>query len=162
MILNYITEEFCAEDANLICRQQQERGGRQVDKKYGVKLLNKDMKNNDQSKAKHGAELEKLKGKKIQKGGATGLRACQDKDTKQKTGNSLMKILHFVRNDKITASQKYKILVVAFFFSLNANTSQLYFPQDIHTNPLPILSEQGFLNFDRVRETPKGQQRHLL
>lgn len=74
------------------------------------------MKNNDQSKAKHGAVLENLKGKKIQKARATGLRARQDRDTKQKAGNSLMKILHFVRNDKITASQKYKILVVAFFF----------------------------------------------
>lgn len=76
------------------------------------------MKNNDQSKAKHGAVLENLEGKKIQKARATGLRACQDRDTKQKAGNSLLKILHFVRNDKIPASQKYKILVVAFFFFL--------------------------------------------
>lgn len=47
------------------------------------------MKNNDQSKAKHGAVLENLKGKKIQKGRAMGLCTCQDKDNKQKAGNSL-------------------------------------------------------------------------
>lgn len=67
-----------------------------------------------------------------------GLCASQDKDTKHKAGNSLMKILHLVRNDKITASHKCKIFIG--MFSLNANTSQLYFPQDVsyksHFNPV--------------------------
>lgn len=67
--------------------------------------------------------------KKIQKGRVVAICACQDKDTKQNAGNSNTN----VRNDQINASHKYKILIglLVCLFSLMANTSGLYFCQDI-------------------------------
>lgn len=91
--------------------------GRYIKFKYVVKLLNKDNDKKDQSQEDHGAVTENHKGKKIQKGRVMGICACQDKYTKQNAGNSIMN----VRNDQITASHKYKILVSLFvgldFFS---------------------------------------------
>lgn len=114
------------------------QAGRYIKFKHVVKLLKKDNENKDLSKKEHEAVLENQKGKQIQKGRIMGIRACQGKDTKQNAGNSIMN----VRNDQITTNHKYKILIglLVWLFSLMANTSQLYFPQDIlykfHSNPV--------------------------
>lgn len=67
MIPNYITELKNFVQRMLILfadGSKKERAGRKIKLKYCVKLLNKDVNANDQSKAKPRAVLENLKGEK--------------------------------------------------------------------------------------------------